>query len=172
MTEEQEDTTSNKGGREPVEPQPGGDMSRNWVDQFYEELNHALRRFNYFLVAISFMFVAFVTLITSSKSNELDWIIKAVGIAGALLSLYFFQINYQQTRVADVVRDNRLRTPVDKEEQHTYFRTCRWMGESLLDAILYLPRFRFIARERPASHTWIVPVLFLLLWVFSLVWWW
>ena len=173
MTKEQKDTPSNKGGKETVKPQPNGDINRNWVDQYYEELNHALHRFNYFLIAVSFMFVAFVTLITSCKSNDLNWIIIAVASAGIALSFYFFQINYQQTRVADVVRDQKLNTPIDKKDIKIgkYVKTVCWIFESFCDAALYIFRFRFIARERPASHTWIVPVLFLLLWIVSLVWW-
>lgn len=169
MTKEEKDAPKTEEGKETSQPQPNGNINRNWVDQYYEELNHALHRFNYFLIAVSFMFVAFVTLITSCKSSELDWVILAIASAGIALSFYFFQINYQQTRVACIVRDQKRNTPVDKEDEN--LETVRWICESFKDTARYVCRFRFIARERPASHTWIVPVLFILLWVFSLVGW-
>jgi len=168
MTEEQKDAQSSKRGKAMVKPQPSGDMKRNWVDQYYEELNQVLHRFNYFLVFTSFMFVAFVTLITSSKSNDLDWMIIAVAIVGIILSLFFFQVNYQQTRVACEVAKHKLNTPLPPE----YVETKRWMRDSFSDTARYLRReFSYIAKERPASHTWIIPFAFILFWVFSLVGW-
>ena len=155
MTKEQEDV-------------PPKDINRNWVDQFYEELNQVLHRFNYFLVFTSFMFVAFVALITSSKSNNLDWIIIAVAIVGIILSLFFFQINYQQTRVARKVKEQERNTPLPSEDVETEL----WIRESFSDIGRYLRgHFRYIATERPASHTWFIPALFILIWFFSLIGW-
>ncbi len=148
-----------------AKPKPNENLNRNWVDQFYEEINQVLHRFNYFLVSTSFMFVAFVALITSSKSNELDWIIKAVSILGIILSLYFFQINYQQTRVAHTVREEKLNIPFKGGE------TERWALDSLRDVVRYIFKPGYFAKERPASHTWFIPVLFTLLWIFSFCWW-
>lgn len=148
-------------------PKPSATLSRNWVDQYYEELNHALHRFNYFLVAISFMFVAFVTLITSCKSDELNRIIIAIASAGIALSFYFFQINYHQSRVAHVVGEKKINTPLPPR----YIETKRWIRESFSDTARYFRDYRDIARNRPASSTWIVPVFFSLLWISSLVLW-
>jgi len=166
-TEERKDAPSDKGREEVVDPEPGG--KRNWVDQYYEELNHALHRFNYFLVAISFMFVAFVTLITSCKSDELNWIIILVASTGIALSFYFFQINYQQTRVARLIRERRRNIPIDKDDAS--LDTIRWFRhDSFVDAIKYY-RLSHVARELPASHTWAIPFLFLVIWIVSLLGW-
>jgi hypothetical protein len=66
---------------------------RTWIDQFYEEINQVMQRFNYFLVATSFLFLAFATLITSEVQN-LEHIALAIVSFGILISLYYFEINY------------------------------------------------------------------------------
>ena len=169
MTEPEEDAPQSTEGKAEMKPQPTGDINRNWVDQFYEELNQVLHKFNYFLLFTSFMFLAFVTLITNSKNNDLDWMIIVVAIVGIILSLSFFQINYHHTRVAHIVRERKQNTPVEKDDKD--WETGHWILESLFDAATYFPRFHFMTRERPVSHTWFIPVGFIALWVFSLVWW-
>lgn len=151
-----------------MKPGPTGDINRSWVDQYYEELNQVLHRFNYFLVSTSFLFVAFVTLITNSRNNDLNWIIVGVVIVGITLSFFFFQINYQQTRVACEVKARKLNTPLPSR----YAKTERWIRDSFSDTYRYLRRdFKYIATKRPASHTWFIPAAFIFVWVFSLVGW-
>ena len=168
MTKEEKDAPKTEEGKETSQPQPNGNINRNWVDQYYEELNQVLQRFNYFLVATSFMFVAFVTLITNSKNNDLDWIIIFVAIVGILGSLFFFQINYHQTRVAKKVKDQKLKTPLSSKDVDTE----RWIGDAFSDVAEYIRRhFRYIATERPASHTWFIPFVFIIIWFVSLIGW-
>ncbi len=155
-------------GMKTLQPKPSEKTDRNWVDQYYEELNQVLHRFNYFLVFTSFMFVAFVTLITNSKNNDLDWIITLVAIVGIALSLFFFQINYHQTRVAKKVKDEERRTPLSSEDVETE----RWILDAFSDVAEYIRcHFRYIATERPASHTWIIPFGFIVIWMISLIGW-
>ncbi len=165
MIKEKEDAPSKEEDTGVTKHPPTVGINRNWVDQFYEEVNQVLHRFNYFLVATSFMFLAFVSLITSYKSGDFDWIIKSVTILGIILSLTFFQINYHQTRVAQNVRNKKSNTPLQ------VFESGKWIKESFLDLISYPFRVLYFAKERPVSHTWVIPVLFALLWIISLCWW-
>ena len=71
MTEEEKEAPTTGKGTKPLQPKPSEKTDRTWVDQYYEELNQVLHRFNYFLVFTSFMFVAFVTLITNAKNYDL-----------------------------------------------------------------------------------------------------
>jgi len=149
-----------------ADPPPNENLSRTWVDEFYEQINQVQQRFNYFLIATSFLFVAFVTLVTSSTPNLCKMII-AVASFGILLSLYYFEISYHQTRVAQTVRDNKISDPSKIKVEPK-----KWTLESICDAFAYFFPFRAFkfAKERPANYTWVIPIGFTLFWIFSLVW--
>ena len=136
-------------------------LKRSWVDQFYEEIKQVQQRFNYFLIATSFLFLAFLTMITRGFPDiELmgEVIIHITAIFGMGFSFYFFLINYNQARVADEVSEKKITEPILGNEIKTR------IGEAIGDALCYLFKVKEFTTKRRVSYTWLTPFAFLILW--------
>lgn len=144
------------------------DLKRSWVDQFYEEINQVQQRFNFFLIATSFLFLAFITMITSRFpyiGQMGDVIIHITAFFGIAFSFYFFQINYHQARVADEVSEKKLTRPLLPKERKTRIK------EGIRDAFCYLCKAKEFATARAVSYTWYIPFMFCVLWfIVWLIW--
>ncbi|APH13048.1 hypothetical protein ASJ33_07705 [Dehalococcoides mccartyi] len=138
-------------------------IKRSWVDQYYTEVEHVQQRFHFFLVLMSFLIVAFVTLVINIDANPfcLPLICILIGF-GFILSIYFSLISYFQTRVIMQVSEGKLCSPVAGDKR----KSTEWLSEWLPDHFEYLFSPFDFNKKSPVSHTWFVPSLFALLWLF------
>jgi hypothetical protein len=136
-------------------------LKRSWVEQFYEEIKQVQQRFNYFLIATSFLLLAFLTMITRGFPDiELmgDVIVHITAIFGMVFSLYFLLINYNQARVANEVSEKKITEPILGEDIKVR------IGEAIGDAFCYFFKAREFTTKRRVSYTWFIPFAFLILW--------
>lgn len=150
-------------------------LKRSWVDQFYTEVGLVQQRFNFFLVAVSFLFLAFATLVSGVTDQGGMAIAILIAVFGGGISLYFSIINYLQAEVARLVGEKRYCEPIADTEK----KTVDWLLNRWCDAWKY--PFKAIrpsqwAKLGPVSYTWFVPFAFFLLWLavlgFFLGCWW
>jgi len=132
----------------------GKDAKRTWIDQFYTEVNQVQQRFNFFLVAISFLFLGFIAMITNTFPDlgiMRDAIIHFTAIAGVVLSFYCFQINYHQCKVADIVGKDRLNEPLPDDKKKISVK------QAIKEAFSYPFRAREFAKSRAVTYAWVIP---------------
>ncbi len=143
-------------------------LHRSWVDQFYTEIQQVQQRLNFFLVAISFLFLGFITMITNSFpdiSVMRDSIIHLTAFFGVVYSFYSFQINYHQCRVADIVSKDKLTKPLPDDKKKILIK------QALKDALHYPFKAREFAKSRVESYAWFIPFGFSCFWLLAWLFW-
>lgn len=137
--------------------------SRTWIDQFYTEIGQVQDRFNFYLVAISFLFVVFATVAVSEiklATPVAQYIILILtDLASLVLSLYFLEINYHQCLVAQKIVTYKLNTPLPKGliEQKVW--------GAIKDCFRYLSCGEFRSSGLVTPYAWLIPFGFLILWL-------
>lgn len=150
---------------------------------FYNELDLLFKRFNFFLVATAFLAVAFVAVVTSGGKGLIQ-LAHAIAALASFLSIAFFVINYLNVKIVKI-RSDYLRDEVPKlDAKLSLFALHRRIGDYLDERIKKeinatqllhdflgdLWRLREpleLSKEKPAVHTWVIPLVFYAFWFAS-----
>lgn len=127
--------------------------------EFYREIDFLFRRFNFFLLATSFLVAGFVAVVVTNMSSRLELTLLAHAIAalGSFLSAAFFVVNFMAAKVAMEIKKEKKNEPV------------KWLRESHKDVINFLKNPLTFSKDNPASHTWFIPLVFCSFWLAA--WW-
>ena len=158
-------------------------------DEFRNELELLFKRFNFFLLASSFLITTLVVAVTSRQYTDgtsclIPGLASAILVLGGLISMAFLVINYVNAKVARARRDfienglpeicGNLPLP-DMYSSMTHFVKCKIKARGLLQELL--PDFCTLIRDPPAFadrevafHTWLTPFGFYIFWIFASVW--
>jgi hypothetical protein len=169
------------------------DAYRNHIQ---EQINHQesllFQRFNYFLLMTSFLMIAFVTIVLSSKftadlSDNYSVIALVIGIVGFLLSYFFSIINFINVKIIHdiglflrkVISSGNINTlpsfgshVSNKIVPQHRFR-IKYFGSVYLNTIAFIFRTTlespFAKTETAgymdvAPHTWLTPMLIAFVW--------
>jgi hypothetical protein len=141
-------------------------------DWLYKEQDLLFQRFNYFLVSMSFLLAAFVTLIVVKdfeKTPSLLWIAGIIAGLGILLSLIFAYTDYLNSRVIkNMVSDNSDKD-INSVKTLNNLATDSWKKE--ISRCCW--PFRIIIALWPFGeeaiglswHTYAIPTLFFIVWI-------
>lgn len=154
----------------------------------YKELGLLFQRFNFFLVANSFLVVAVVGLVVSTNglggtNDTLTKLIVAIIMLGGFISLAFGVINYINAKIVKVRRDY-LDIEVPKiDAGSSLFDMHKRMGQHLSEGLEPSKWLRDLvptllrvfgdplklSKDEIAYHTWLIPLVF---YVFWMAFWW
>ena len=145
-------------------------------DKFYREVDLLFSRFHFFLVATSFLILAFVTLVTSNLCPTVrEPLGHAIAAFASCLSIAFFLINYLTATMLKPPNDKKQKPDIedklnerdqsDKEqkldkEDVPIERLSRFpvgMVKFILDPLNY-------SVDHKACHTWVIPLAFYVFW--------
>jgi len=126
---------------------------------FYREADFLLQRFNFFLVATSFLIAALVVVATKTDPEAPLWLRRGIIVLGCGISSFFSAVNFGNSVTLKRFRDYVF----DIEERYEPVRGLQPPFRQVLPA-LYSDR----RRDRfPLLHTWIVPLAMFFFWSFS-----
>lgn len=170
------------------------DSYRNHIQ---EQINHNVsllfQRFNYFLLMTSFLMVAFVTIVLSSRftadlSDKYSVIALVIGIVGFSLSYLFSIINFMNVKIIHdmglflrkVISSGNINT-LPSFESHVSNRLVpqhrfriKYLWSVYLNTIAFIFRTTlespFVKTETAgymdaAPHTWLTPILIAFVWM-------
>lgn len=150
------------------------------------EVELLFQRFNFFLIGTAFLITAFATVVVSQNlsvlpSHSLAILAHAIGAVSFYIAFFFTITNYANTRTIRALGDyiwglekgdspeppflnlkNKVSQPID-----TPCSLIKKMGAELWS--IFLSPFDF-SKARPAPHTWLIPLGFVLFWI--VVWFW
>lgn len=150
---------------------------------FYNELDLLFRRFNFFLVASSFLITSLAVLVTANKDSVVTYdtltrLIYAVIVFGGVISVAFGAINYINAKVVGKRGDFLKSQPSINTEsslsslyESVYERIkneitpAKWLKGLPCDFLRALTCPLAFSQKEPASHTWVIPFFFYVLWM-------
>mgnify|MGYP000365482630 CR=1 FL=1 len=161
--------------------------------RLHNELSLLFQRFNFFLIANSFLITAAAALTASAYNSggndSLRWLILAIIVLGGLVSVAFFLINYINAQWCVKVIKNYLnylnyfdKWAIDIESETKYYYTLfsmhvrmekyiarriaphQWLWKDLCHILRALTNPLETSKNEVAIHTWLIPVAFYLFW--------
>ena len=118
-------------------------------------------RLHYFLVAMSFLVLAFVTVVANDVTI---FLVHLIAIVGSFLSLWFFIMQYSAVSKDDsnISPEQKTKEPVDQ------------LGYCISAAFNSLIDFVNFSRQHRGTHSWFIPLIFCGFWFlawFAGGWW-
>jgi hypothetical protein len=125
---------------------------------FYRDLGLLSSRLHFFLVAISFLILAFVTLVTSDLSPAVrEPLGHAIAALASCLSMAFFLINYLAATMLKPPDGKETNPDKEDEPAERLRRFPIEMVGFVLNPLNY-------SVEKKACHTWAIPLTFYVFW--------
>jgi len=136
----------------------------------YREVDLLFQRFNFFMAGMSFIVAAFAAIVATDQTGDLASASRAIAVLGVVLSSVFTAMNFFAGHTIREYDDHVLKTERELTLANPPFETIMnnasdypWMLGKI---------FRWLAQYFRASHTWVIPLLFIGFWAFMCVEFW
>ncbi len=144
------------------------------VEIFHTNITSQFSRLNFFLAGTAFLIVAFAAVITVNKNTPVNYqlhiLAHAINAVGCYLAFFFTFTNFLNGVFLKQVQDELMEDGMIVQE--VPYRRLRdilkleWKtGKLRQSSIEFLRDPVGYGRDYPASHTWLIPLLFLLFWL-------